>query len=181
MSMQNCEISLGWVPANFGTATTFLKWTRSQTQTGFLSYMGSRLNLGCALLYTASISVLQCTHLVSLALFISHSLSTVFSFPLYDLIINRYQHDRDLLYKEPLSLFQTCFSMTRIDSNGRHGDTVGSILEHFWKHLRLSSEAMLYTKNLRGQLSIGVGTHDYLRLVKNLAHMFLQRFIVSPQ
>lgn len=117
--------------------------------------MGSRLNLGCAILYTASISVLQCTHLVSLALFISHSLSTVFSFPLYDLIINRYQHDRDLLYKEPLSLsFRHASPLTRIDSNGRHGEycrldtgnTSGNVL-------RLSSEAMLYTKNLRGNLA----------------------------
>ncbi len=66
---------------------------------------GIKAEFGMCTTVYCIISVLQCTHLVSLALFISHSLSTVFSFPLYDLIINRYQHDRDLLYKEPLSLY----------------------------------------------------------------------------
>ncbi len=96
----------GTVPANFGTATTFLKWTQSQKQTGFLSYMGSRLNLG----YRINI----CSPVHSLGISCSFHLSLSFNCILFCFVWPHNKQMTGIYCTKNLSLIQTCFS---IDQN----------------------------------------------------------------
>lgn len=65
--------------------------------------------------------------------------------------------------------FRHASPLTRIDSNGRHGDycrlDTGDVL-------RLSSEAMLYTKNLRGNLASACGRMIICACQEFSAHAF---------
>lgn len=70
-----------------------------------------------------------CSPVHSLGISCSFHLSTAFSFPLYDLITNRYQHDRDLLYKEPFSLSDMLLHWPELILTVDMVNTVCSILE----------------------------------------------------